>query len=113
MSDAKQLAMKMAKPSDKDYEAFDRLHDIIMSLVVYRIRPEELESELPTEIFDDQEVHAELGQRIEEWWDKHGGSWDRVVFGGQTAIQNACEPNASTLEWKPEIASLLAKAEAS
>lgn len=103
MSETKQLTMKMAKPSAKDYEAFDELQSILVALVTYRTTPESLTSESPETIYDDSKVRAELGERVEAWWDKHGGSWDRVVFGGQMAIENACDPNASTLEFKPAI----------
>lgn len=107
MSELKNLVMKMAKPSIKDYEAFDELQTIFMALVVYRITPESMASDSPETIYDDIKVRAELGERVEAWWDKHGGSWDRVVFGGQMAIENACDPNADTLEWRPEIAAAL------
>ena len=104
------LQMKLAKPSDKDYEAFDQLRTLLVSYIEFRIATEDLESETPKEFFDDRELIAALGERVQAWWEKHGGSWGRVVFGGQTAIQNACDPNASTLEWKPEIAAAIAKA---
>ncbi len=29
--------------------------------------------------------------------------WQRVLWAGKTAIDNACDPNASVLQFKPEI----------
>lgn len=101
------MTMKMAKPSQADYEAFDALHAIMESLVESRVLPEEIEAESPRHIDDHNELITTLGTRVAEWWEKHGHCWHSVVFGGQTAIQNACDPNASTLEWKPEIAAAL------
>lgn len=54
--------------------------------------------------------------QVFEWlcdqWDEIGPLWRRVLFAGQVAIDNACDPNAKTLEWKPEIAAALKAAEA-
>ena len=36
-------------------------------------------------------------------WTGPSMSWNRVVFAGQTAILNACDPNADVLEFKPWI----------
>lgn len=34
-------------------------------------------------------------------------AWSRVVYGCGILIDNACDPNADTLEWKPELVGLL------
>lgn len=34
-------------------------------------------------------------------------AWMRVVFGYSVLVDNCCDQNADTLEWKPEIASKL------
>lgn len=98
------MTMKMAKPSQADYKAFDALHTIMESLVESRVLPEEIENESPRQIDDHNELITTIGERVHEWWEKHGHCWHRVVFGGQVAIENACDPNAATLEFKPAIA---------
>ena len=35
--------------------------------------------------------------------------WRRVVFGFRVVVDNACDPNASTLEFKPEIGEAMAE----
>ncbi len=37
-----------------------------------------------------------------------GSSWQRVVYAGLCAIDNACDPSETVLAWKPEIARALA-----
>lgn len=32
-----------------------------------------------------------------------GSSWHRVVWGGKTAIDNCCDPDADVLEWRPDV----------
>lgn len=98
------MSMKMAKPSQADYEAFDALHAIMESLVESRMLPEVIEAESPRQIDGHNELITTLGERVHEWWEKHGHSWHRVVFGGQVAIENACDSNATTLEFESEIA---------
>lgn len=41
-----------------------------------------------------------------------GACWRRVVGGCDLLIDQVCDPTAETLEWKPEIAKLLAEVEA-
>jgi hypothetical protein len=36
-----------------------------------------------------------------------GTAWQRVIYAGLCAIDNACDPNADVLEWKPELARAL------
>ena len=37
------------------------------------------------------------------------GALNRVLYGYQMLLENCCDPEADTLEWKPEIASLQAE----
>lgn len=59
--------------------------------------PDESDAE-PTDVFE----------WLHRQWEQVGPVWRRVLFAGQVAIDNACDPNADTLEWKPEIAAALA-----
>ena len=44
---------------------------------------------------------------VEEEFNTVAGGWRRVVWGCLTLIQNCCDPDADTLEWKPEIAAVM------
>lgn len=32
----------------------------------------------------------------------NGGAWNRVIYGGKTAIEHACDPNTDAVEWHPK-----------
>jgi hypothetical protein len=49
-----------------------------------------------------------LGRFVREFWRRQRGDLFRVTFGYQVLVDNCCDPNATTLEWKPEIAARLA-----
>lgn len=36
-----------------------------------------------------------------------GNSWARIVFGYETLVDNACDPNSKFLEWREDIAKFL------
>lgn len=42
-------------------------------------------------------------------WVKENYVWlGRTLYGYRVLVDNACDPNADTLEWKPEIAAAIA-----
>jgi hypothetical protein len=54
---------------------------------------------------------ASLGYVVVKYW--RGlveTAWERVLMGYEVMLANACDPTASTLEWKPDIARALAAA---
>ncbi len=49
----------------------------------------------------------ELGKWItDNYTDGCGRHWQRLVFGYETLLENACDPSLSYLDWKPEIKTL-------
>lgn len=61
---------------------------------------------------DGDDIEVELSdedflERLEEHFTSAGRnfgcSWQRVVYAGLCAIDNACDPHADVLEWRPEI----------
>jgi len=106
----RQLQMRMAKASKEDIEKCIQFFNFIEEFMEHgTFTPfnEEFEEE-SIELDDNQFV-----ERLRKMW---GGpfrrpgvdcSWRRVVNGCDILIDNVCDPNASTLEWKPEIAEKL------
>lgn len=91
------LTLKMAKPSKEDFE---RINCFLLG--VEEMLEEGRHPETGEWIED-----AEILEWIRDKWRVRGPgagtSWRRVVHGGEMAIDNACDPNADVLEWKPEI----------
>jgi hypothetical protein len=59
------------------------------------------------ELADEQDyprmTNEELGK-----WARNAPPLFRVVFGFMVLVDNCCDPNADTLEWKPEITAAIA-----
>ena len=99
--------MKMAKASKDDIEK---------CIKFFQFLEEFFEDGTYTETDNDEPerlTEEEFLDRLRQMW---GGrwkppgvdcSWMRVVFGCDILIDNACDPNADTLEWKPELAAKL------
>lgn len=51
---------------------------------------------------------APSDEKLGEWVRKNHVWCGRVVYGFGVVVDNACDPNADTLEWKPEIAAAIA-----
>lgn len=99
---ADKFGLRMARATKKDFDAVWALKDIIESLTEYqRLPPPDEDTEGEEIPWDD--VPQKLGELVSEWWEEHSPSWFRVVFGGQTMIDNACDPNLDYLDFKPEI----------
>ena len=103
--------MKMAKASKDDIAKCRNFFQFIEEFMEYGTHtPENDETEEESiELTDEVFVHM-----LRTLW---GGrfrpsgvdaSWSRVVFGCDILIDNVCDPDADTLEWKPEYAEKLA-----
>jgi hypothetical protein len=106
--------MKMAKADQDDIDKTIAFFQLVEEFMEY--------GKHTTWTDDDEEQSVELDdvafvEKLRSMW---GGrfrpngvdcAWMRVVFGYQVLVDNACDPNASTLEWKPELAKLLEAAE--
>lgn len=55
--------------------------------------------------------HKDLVEFVERNFEHHcGRHYERLIFGYETLVENACDPNVSHLEWKPEIKHLIEEA---
>lgn len=109
----KTIEMKMAKASKEDIERCIKFFQFIEEFMEYGTHTPESEDFEEDSIDLDDEAFVE---RLRAMW---GGrfkaaavdcAWTRVVMGCDILIDNCCDPNADTLEWKPEIAKQLAEA---
>lgn len=86
--------MKMARATDDDMQRmFDFFNDLDDAL-----------HDLP---FGDSVDSEALGEIVKKHWKSRGpgvgGSWHRVLFGMQMLLKNCTDPDAETLEWRPDI----------
>lgn len=95
------IQMKMAKPSQEDFDAVWKFLQGLESLIERREHPE------TEERISDWNLQDEMASWIESRWPAVSYSWQRLIIAGQVAIDNACDPTADTLEWKPEIAAAM------
>ena len=55
--------------------------------------------------------HKDLVEFVERNFDQHcGRHYERLIFGYETLVDNACDPNVSHLEWKPELKQIIEEA---
>lgn len=94
--------MKMAKA---DPDGIRMVNEFVSALewAVERGEYPTADPERPEE--DDSDER--LGRFVREFWKRQGGDLFRVTFGYQVLVENCCDPNATTLEWKPDIAAKL------
>ncbi|TWU15051.1 hypothetical protein [Allorhodopirellula heiligendammensis] len=99
--------MKMARASKDDLDrmiAFMQFIEEFMDYGTHTPQNDEYEEE-SIELTDEG-----FAERLRELWGRRFGhhgvdiAWSRVVFGCGVLIDNVCDPNADTLEWKPELA---------
>ena len=102
--------MKMAKASKDDIDRCRKLFQFIEEYMDHgTFTPENDETEEESvELTEDEFVRMLKG-----FWGgrfKPAGvdcSWRRVVLGCDILIDNVCDPDSDTLEWKPELAEKL------
>ncbi len=106
--------MKMAKATKDDIHRTVRFMQFIEEYLDYGTHTPENEEIEEESIELTEETFVE---KLRELW---GGrfrpngvdcAWGRVVWGCDVLIDNVCDPNADTLEWKPEYAAKLAATE--
>jgi hypothetical protein len=89
-----EIAMKQAKPSPDECRKF---LEFMQGLELI------MDGDFP----DGEEFDVHNDAMVVGWlhakWKAIYPVWERVFFAGQTAMENACDPNADTLEWKPEL----------
>lgn len=93
--------MKMAKASDRDFEAVVRFFEVIGRAIDGEYEDNSAESISET----DEERMSKLIRREFRAIDR--GQWGRVVWGFKTLVDNACDHTAKTLEWNEKITAAL------
>ncbi len=70
--------------------------------------PEEIAAvnQFMRELEDEIKYPEKSDEELREWI-KNAPCLFRVVFGYQVLLDNCCDPDADTLEWKPEIKSMM------
>jgi len=90
---AEEIKLRVAKASPEDV---NQMRDFLSEL------EELLESDVST---------FEIGEFVSKNFDgRCGRHFQRVLFGFDTLVENACDPSLSYLEWKPEIKEALTAA---
>ena len=101
----KEIKVKMAKASEDDLRRVREFFQMIEEVVEYGTYTAD-EDDDPEHIVDSQ--FAELISRM---WNERGpgvgSAWSRVVCGCQMLIANCCDPDADTLEWRPDVAAAM------
>ncbi len=103
--------MKMAKASKDDIRSCAKFFEFLEEFMEYRTyTPEDDEHEETSVELTDEEF---MGKLRELWSGRSAGhavdtSWRRVVWGCDLLIDNVCDPNEDTLEWKPDLKAKLA-----
>lgn len=60
------------------------------------------------ELLEDLETdNSDLQWIVENYQERCGPHWQRLLSGYETMFQHACNPNLDYLAWKPEIQNLL------
>lgn len=105
------MEMKIAKASKEDIDRCVKFFQFVEEFMEHGTHTPE-GSEDTIDLEDEQFI-----ERLRKLW---GGrfeppgvdcSWRRVVFGCDILIDNVCDPDADTLEWKPELAAKLGEEE--
>lgn len=93
----KEITVKMAKPSEKDFDTVLRFLQGLDEIHEYAV--------ITNDDGDDQDMDDP--EKIVEWveskWPQVVRAYSRVLWAGKTAIDNACDPTLDVLEFKPEI----------
>jgi hypothetical protein len=73
-----------------------------------RARPEQVQrvrewfQELE-EVLDADKDYHEVGHWLLSTYPRVDNEWERILFGYETIVENACDPTLSYLDFKPEI----------
>ena len=78
---------------------------------VQRVR--EFLQQLAEKVEDQENDLSEIGTFCHaRFLSECGSHFERILFGFETLVENACDPNLGYLEWKPEIKSAMENSKA-
>lgn len=103
-----QIETKVAKADKEDIvrimDFFLMLEEVIEYGTYTRPNPEEEET---SEDVDEERIVELIRAAWGERGPGVGPSWRRVVMGCAVLIDNCCDPDADTLEWRPDVRAFL------
>jgi|SRR6185369_3301398 len=96
--------MKMARASKHEIQACNAFAQNLESLIEYGMLADDNGDDAKPDWSDER-----LGKYVRAWCEKY--SLFRVVFGYQVLLDNCCDPDATTLEWRKDLAEIVQKLE--
>jgi hypothetical protein len=119
MSEGRTLEMKMAKASEDDLKRVESFFEWLEEFVDYgtnaEFKSEDDEGEEDSEgrILHDEQVIERIRMEFSRFTRRAtvAGSWRRVIWGMRILLENCCDPDATTLEWNPELKALIEAAD--
>lgn len=105
MQPGRTIEVKMAKASAEEFLRVIDFLKMVEEIVECGTYTQENDD---GEEFSEQVDNDRLRELIEAAWggpgrEGVGSAWWRVVYGGQMAINNCCDPDADVLEWRPDV----------
>ena len=83
-------------------------------MTVAKATPEQVDAlrawfhELEDVLEDPQSDPLDIAEFVQDTFrQRRIDEYERILFGYETLVENACDPNLSHLEWKPEIMAAL------
>ena len=110
------MIMKQHKPTEKE---FDDVHGML-NLIDEVLENGYIADDVEDEDFDpDAEYEpppelmsaTQFVERLRQAYSSGGYRWQGVLWAGKTAIDNACDPDATTLEWRKELKAIMEPAD--
>jgi hypothetical protein len=98
------IEVKIAKADKEDIDRLTAFFFMLEEMIEYGTytQPNPDEEDVSEEVDDERMVEL-----IRAAWGERGPgvgpSWRRVVLGCAVLIDNCCDPNADTLEWRPDV----------
>lgn len=100
--------MKMAKADAQDVDSVREFFQMLEEVLEYgTYTPPNDEHEEESIDVDDETLMSMIRERWGIRGPGVGASWRRVVMGYAVLVGNCCDPDADTLEWRPDIQKML------
>jgi len=95
------MGLKQAKPTEDEFQLLLRFLSGLEDLIELRNWPGAEDS------CADDTPRAVTAEAVWDWlqeqWRTVGPRWQRVLWAGDTAIRNACDPESRVLDWHPHL----------
>lgn len=111
------IEMKMAKASEDDLKRveffFEWLEEVAEARIDIHSQKMDENGELFSPLIDDEGAMEKIREEFSRWTRRVtvSDSWRRIVWGMRILLENVCDPDATTLEWNPELKALIEAAD--